>query len=405
MDQNNNLNGQFGQNNEQDKKDVNEVLFDPNKSENRKRRIFAEEVEVPVRQKKKPKRKKRIVTGAILTILVICVSVMISAVIITFATDYMGIGGSSNEIEFEVESGATQEEIIAELEDRGIIQSAFFFEIFLTLSGSEFELEEGTHTLTNAMTYSTIINSLTSTVSSSGTEIERLTFVEGTTLQQAAQMLEDNNICSAEEFLTAFNESTGAYDFESEVPSDPLKFNQFEGYLFPDTYDFYIGSNPDVVVSRLRQVFAQKIYANYTEQINASQFTLDEVITLASIVQAEAANYEDMQMVASVFLNRINNSDIYPKLESDPTTNFVEEIIMPNIEVDNEEMFTAYDTYKGNGLPPGAICNPGEDAIKAVLNAAETEYFYFCANIDTGEIYYAQTLAEHEQNLVLANLV
>ncbi len=158
---------------------------------------------------------------------------------------------------------------------------------------------------------------------------------------------------------------------------------------------------------------AKKIYRNFDARItpdlygrmNDLDMELEEVLTLASVIQAEAANTKDMKMVASVFFNRLNNPDEYPLLQSDPTTNYVEEIIMPNVEFKSEAMFKAYDTYQGAGLPPGPICNPGLDAINAVLYPAETDYYYFCSNLETGEFYYAETLDEHNQNLVEAGLM
>ena len=112
----------------------------------------------------------------------------------------------------------------------------------------------------------------------------------------------------------------------------------------------------------------------------------------------------DMKRVASVFRNRLADPDNYPLLQSDPTRKYVEEVIKPNIEFPSKEMFKAYNTYEGAGLPPGPICNPGLDAINAVLYPADTDYYYFCANVDTGEVYYARTNDEHEANLVLAGI-
>ena len=132
--------------------------------------------------------------------------------------------------------------------------------------------------------------------------------------------------------------------------------------------------------------------------------TLEETLTLASIVQAEAGDTANMKRVASVFYNRLNNSDDFPLLQSDPTSAYVRDVIIPNSDYVTDNMKTAYDTYKGAGLPPGPICNPGLDAIKAVLYPAETDYFYFCSNLETGEFYYAKTLEEHEANLVKAGL-
>ena len=111
-----------------------------------------------------------------------------------------------------------------------------------------------------------------------------------------------------------------------------------------------------------------------------------------------------MKMVASVFHNRLNNPDEFPLLQSDPTTNYAEEVIEPNLEIPSQSMCDAYDTYVGGGLPPGAICNPGIEAIEAVLYPRDTDYFFFCSNLETGEFFYAETLAEHEANLVTAGL-
>jgi UPF0755 protein len=131
-------------------------------------------------------------------------------------------------------------------------------------------------------------------------------------------------------------------------------------------------------------------------------FTLDELITLASMVQAEADNPQDMRMVASVFLNRLGSAD-FPLLQSDPTTYYVRDFILPRLPqnqiINYQGLMNAYDTYITPGLPPGPINNPGIDAIIAVLEAPSTRYYYFCANIYTREVFYATNLADHEANL------
>ena len=127
--------------------------------------------------------------------------------------------------------------------------------------------------------------------------------------------------------------------------------------------------------------------------------TLDEVITLASIVQAEAANEKEMRMIAGIFHNRLINRAVFDKLQSDPTKKYAEEVIHPNLPVRNEMMEDAYNTYVGPGLPPGAIGNPGKAAIEAVLYPQESSYYYFYANIDTKVTYYAETYEQHLANI------
>jgi UPF0755 protein len=103
-----------------------------------------------------------------------------------------------------------------------------------------------------------------------------------------------------------------------------------------------------------------------------------------------------MSRISSVFWNRLNDPAAFPKLQSDPTINYVENVIKPHIASYDEDMFTGYNTYECDGLPAGAICNPGYDAIEAALYPASTEYYYFYSNLNTGETYFSRTLAEHE---------
>ena len=137
--------------------------------------------------------------------------------------------------------------------------------------------------------------------------------------------------------------------------------------------------------------------------------TLDQLITLASMVQSEVSNVEDMRMVASVFLNRLAAGGDFSKLQSDVTVFYVQDFIEPyykdyGLSTSLAVISNAYDTYECEGVPAGPICNPGMDAISAVLDAESTDYYYFCANEETGETFYARTLEEHEENLVLAGL-
>ena len=126
--------------------------------------------------------------------------------------------------------------------------------------------------------------------------------------------------------------------------------------------------------------------------------SLDDIIILASIIQKEAAHDGDMPMISSVFWNRLRSTE-FPKLQSDVTSLYVENVIKPHIELDNQAIYDAYDTYVCNGLPAGALCNPGLAAIEAALYPAESNYYYFYANVDTGETFFATTLEEHNANI------
>lgn len=347
---------------------------------------------------------KKIVKATIITLIVLICSGLIAFTLIIFCTDLIGLGGNTDKIIIDIPEGSSTSEIADILKEKNIIDHPTFFRIYAKLNKSDKEFVPGQHILSDAMPYSEIAKQLKSNNYASSGETVRLTIKEGMTLDETAKLLEKNKICSADEFIEAFNKNSGEWDFEKLVEKKDLRYYLMEGYLFPDTYDFTVNQNPLLVAQRIKQTYMQKVYTPYYNRIKDSGMSFDEVMTLASMVQAEAPDFENMQNVASVFLNRLNSKGQFPKLESDPTKKYVKSTIRPNLKEQNEVMCNAYDTYEGQGLPPGPICNPGVEAIEAVLNPAKTDYYYFCANIKTKQIYYAKTLKEQEANLEKASI-
>lgn len=350
------------------------------------------------KKKKKKKQRNRLPGVLILTTLIFAVSICLSLVIIAYGKEMLGIGKDDTTHLVIIPEGATTEEISLILESDGIIKSPEFFQLFSRISNKEDQYIAGEHFLRPNMAYETLIRELT-TIEDVQQESVEVTFPEGITLYDAAYILEENGVCDAEDFIFYFNSGDFGFEFEDRLDSkSSFKFYRMEGYLFPDTYYFYIGMEPEQVCQKIYLNFDNKMTDERYEKMEQLNLTLDELITFASIVQKEASTSESMTMVASVFWNRLNNPDIFPMLQSDPTTNYAENVIKPNMEVYNEAIIEAYDTYKGQGLPPGAICNPGTEAIDAVLEAFQSDYFYFIANIYTGQTYFAATLEEHEAN-------
>lgn len=357
---------------------------------------------------KKRKKKKRghghIIFGLLLSVFIISVSILAAVLILKCSKEFLGIGKSDIELVIEIPMNSGTADIAEILYSEGIITDVDLFRLFSKFKGADGTYIAGTHTLSPKMDYNTLIEVLQEEAENQR-ETADVIFPEGITLLEAAQRLEEKNVCNADEFIKIFNAGGFGFDFEEKVKISSLKFYKMEGYFFPDTYQFYVEEDPRVVAKKIYKNFDARITPDLYGRMNDLDMELEEVLTLASVIQAEAANTKDMKMVASVFFNRLNNPDEYPLLQSDPTTNYVEEIIKPNIEFKSEAMFKAYDTYQGAGLPPGPICNPGLDAINAVLYPAETDYYYFCSNLETGEFFYAETLDEHNQNLVEAGLV
>ena len=370
-----------------------------------------------------------------------------SSYIVKCALDFAGIGNEEFTVDVEIPDNASIEEVAAILSENNIIQNPRFFKLFSDVMDSEFiaklrhkegdaakpkEIIGGRYSLTSTMAYSTLLSTMRSSTVEKYTVDIRI--IEGMTAREIGELLEQNYVCLADDFEKYYKDILNIYDFERRVKESPDKFDQLEGYLFPDTYQFYVsnylaaggkpGRNETAEEAREKlkeesaqnaETAAKKMYSNFNEKITRAMYkrmgemnmTLDEVIALASMVQKEAAYAEDMGYVASVFLNRIRNSAEFPYLQSDVTVIYVENNIKPYItgtEAYKNRIYNAYNTYVCQGIPAGAVCNPGLDAINAVLNAPETPYFYFCANAETGEIFYAATHEEHEQNLILAGI-
>ncbi|MGN1133877.1 MAG: endolytic transglycosylase MltG, partial [Oscillospiraceae bacterium] len=232
-----------------------------------------------------------------------------------------------------------------------------------------------------------------------------ITFPEGTTLYEAANLLEKNGVCKADDFLFEFNKDQG-YEFENLIDGNGNAFYAMEGYCFPDQYEFYQEDTGYNIAKIIKENFQKKFTDSMLNTMKKKNLTLNQLITLASIVQWESESVEQMPTVASVFLNRLNDPDTFPALQSDATSNYIKKVIEKAADTTAaaEHYTESYDTYNYKGLPAGPICNPGVEAINAVLNPNKTDYYYFCNNLKTKKTYYAKTLQEHEQNLVKAGL-
>lgn len=355
----------------------------------------------------KPKKRKRrrynysAYGGVVLATLVICCALIISLFGIVVGRDVLGIDtGEYESFTIYIPQGSSTSEIADILYNEGIIYYTEVFEVIAKLNDSV--MYPGDLEVVENMSYFDIISSLMEMREAK--ETVTITFPEGITLYAAAQKLEEAGICSAKDFIFEFNSSVFGYEFEKHVSSASMKFYKYEGYLFPDTYEFYTDDSTYNIVRRIKQITNEKLSAEVIARCNELGYTLDQMITLASLVQLESWNFEDMSNIASVFHNRLNNPEVYPKLQSDTTYSYINDVIKVNSSIESQEMYDAYDTYTCNGLPIGPICNPGMDAINAVLNPSATEYYYFCADITTGETFFATTYDEHLENLELAGI-
>ena len=348
--------------------------------------------------KKKRKKRKKKNTGKIaFRLITFCFIVIIACVcaffLINIGMEVTGLGRHDDtELTIEIPKGATSEDIANILVDNEIINNPLIFRVLSNKQNAN-SYKAGKHKVTANMSYSDLIEVLQQAPIQEKISVD-VTFPEGYTLDQCAAVLEEAGVCRADEFIEAFNNADFGYNFEKRVEDKETKYYKMEGYCFPDTYTFFKDSEPEVVCKKIYANFAEKVNANMLGRMDDLGLTLDETLALASIVQSEAPTSNQMKLVSSVFWNRLNDKETFPRLESDPTKKYA---ALSGIEL--------YDTYKSEGVPPGAICNPGADAINAVLYPEQTEYYFFCSNLTTQEFYYAKTLKQHEKNLAEAGLI
>ncbi|MBQ8965226.1 endolytic transglycosylase MltG [Ruminococcus sp.] len=359
--------------------------------------------------KKKKKKKKgigfngSIFGGIILVTIILTVSMLLAVGGLTLGMEFYGIGKSEQDISFNIPEGSTNEEIADLLFENGIIKNKDLFLLAVKVMKPK-TIYPGDITLQPSMPYSDMVEVMEK--QRERYETVTITFYEGEYLTDIAAKLEENGVCSADDFLFEFKKNMD-YKFESYITDNENAFYSREGYCFPDTYEFYVDDNAYNITKVLREHFDSKITDSMYKKMNEMGLTLNETMTLASIVQLEAANVDEMPTVASVFLNRLHDPDTYPMLQTDTTYKYINEVIKKKAGNDDTVAHYTeyYDTYAIEGLPAGPICNPGMDAIKAVLEPAKTKYYYFCNNLETGETFYAETLEEHEKNQILAGLV
>ena len=230
-----------------------------------------------------------------------------------------------------------------------------------------------------------------------------VTFPEGITVLEIAEKLEENGVCTAKDFEALCTKIPEGYDrlFEGVTPDNRVFV--LEGYLFPDTYDFLKEEGAEKALSRFLNNTNKKITDDDIAKAKAKGYTVDRVLTLASVIQSEASDPKNMPMVSSVFTNRLKEGSGFGYIGSDVTRHYIERKMKAYIEengLDYNALFGAYCTndayqYKISGLPTGPICNVGTTAIRAALEPAESNYYYFFTDNDWN-YYYNETLSGHQ---------
>lgn len=364
-------------------------------------------------QLQQTKKKKRHLPNALKVIIylvcVITVSIVLSVTVIKVGNDVFAFVKEDQEITVNIKENADLGDVAKELKDKGVIKYPSIYRIY-----SHFRMDRksyytgtfiaGEHVLNSNLGYDKLISKLAKLTYS--TEVVRVTIPEGHTVYEIIDLFVAKRVIpkeKVEDFKDKLNTAAYDYDFLSDfneqkdekgkIESDRIYL--LEGYLFPDTYDFYVGENLDSIIAKLLNNFGKKFEEGYYERCKELGLTIDEVVTLASMIEAEGDNAENFYKISSVFHNRLNRAGAYPFLDSDATTLYSYQGEKKRLdEGDNQTRQHPYNTYLNKGLPPGAICNPGSEAIHAALYPEQTNYYFFYTN-SKGETIFSNRFNDH----------
>ncbi len=335
--------------------------------------------------------------GAIIYVAVlVAISALFSIYAMSFINDIFAFNRSDEVITVKVSENMTTNKLINQFKKQGLIKRKGLCKMFMTVAGGMHKSTDfdkylsGVYDLKPSMGLEKMLLSCQEEQKS---ETVTVTIPEGFNIQQIAMKLEKANVCTSADFYKNLESATFEYDFLAGIENKSSRYNYLEGYLYPDTYEFYVGQSASSVIRKLLENTDKKWTKEYANKAKELGMSMDEVLTMASIIQKEAGDAEQMPIIASVFYNRLKSSS-FRCLQSDATTVYVAKFIKPNVSVGEADTFSQkYDTYKCIGLPAGPICCPGDDAIYAVLWPAETDYYFF-GHDTSGNMYAAKTEAE-----------
>ncbi len=394
------------------------------------------EPEAPVRKKKeppvrkgRPKPKKgyglwgipHLLATVIWLAIAIAIGVSAGRLIWVCAADVLAFGRESREVTVTINDGDNIDTIASKLHTAGLIEYPGMFKLYAMLAVDDGEIAPGTHTLNSLFDYHALVNAM-SAHRSTREEVEVM-IPEGYTCYQIFALLAEKGVCTIAELEAyAAEGELDAYWFLEGVPRGDRYC--LEGYLFPDTYRFYKGDDPENVLEKMLNNFDNRftdVMKNMIEPLNnrmaaelsargfgqsyidEHKFTIREIVIIASMVEKETANDAESFKIASVIYNRLTNPGSYPFLNIDatiiyslngnidPATGKSKPLTTADLQND-----TPYNTYTRKGLTPGPISNPGSSSLVAALDPDDTDYYYYVYNPNSSSHKFSKTKAEHD---------
>lgn len=284
-------------------------------------------------------------------------------------------------------SSADIDYVAEELKSAGLIQYKWLFKLFCRISKADTKLEPGEYELKSSYDYRALIGKMRKNSGAAATVM--VTIPEGFTMSQIFYRLEENGVCAYEDLMEAAANENFDYSFLNENEAGDA--SRLEGFLFPDTYEFYKGMSAPSAINKFLQNFYGKMSADMEKQVSDRGMTLRQVLEIASLIEKEAANDEERPMIAAVIYNRIRSGWTLG-LESSILYMHQDHEGAPTAEMLSED--SPYNLMINTGLPPTPICNPGMSSINAALVPANTGDYFFTLDTATGTHRFFETIDE-----------
>ena len=343
------------------------------------------------RKSRKRKRRKRI-NPLLYILFVLVTSALLAGVGWLLASDLCAFNKEYKEETIQITAEDTMSTVADKLEDAGLINYKWFFRLFASFAHAEEKIGMGTYTLNTEMDYRALIVGMRSTSGNMTAETVRVTIPEGYTVRQTIALLASKGVNTEEALTEAAKTASFTYDFIK----DTGELSRLEGYLFPDTYEFYLNEKPASAIKRLLDNFNRKMTEERMQAVENSGYSLKEIITIASLIEKETDG-SDHAKIASVIYNRLNDSGshgTYRMLNIDAALLYAlpdHEGALTNAD---KKVDSPYNLYTHAGLPPTPIANPGIASIDAALRPETTDYYYYALGKD-GKHHFSTTLSEH----------
>ena len=298
--------------------------------------------------------------------------------------DSGGVWVSEGAVKIEVAEGAGSSSVANMLKEKGIIKYPLVFRLQAKMGGYDGKLQPGGATIENGMSYTEILDLLVT----ADRDVTRVTIPEGYEIKQIAQRLDEAGIVGWQDFYAALNPEDYDYDFLKGLPQ---RDGAMEGYLFPATYEIPNGADAHYIIDLMLAAFDSQFSGEYKARAQSLGMTVDQIVTMASIVEREAGDVAEMPKVTGVFYNRRNSG---MKFQSCATVQYILHERKPTLSIADTKIDSPYNTYIYPDFPIGPICNPGMDSIKAALYPEVTDAYYFVLGKD-GTHVFSTTYEDH----------